>query len=184
MKAVCKKIHEMMIYKGMRGKIAHIFGVVALIFFGLIFAMPLYWMISTALKYETYCFTTPPQWFPNPVKWSNFTEDGSGKIYKKHIDHLDSSGDWYIVVLSDGCLLYCKDSVERREVSVPSYPDDDDDSINGNADSHVCDLVKIGNAEYVYSAGAAQFFWKYLLYLSVQTIYEIIAYQCHRSCPY
>ena len=31
-------------------------------------------MISTALKYETYCFTTPPQWFPNPVKWSNFTE--------------------------------------------------------------------------------------------------------------
>lgn len=74
MKAVCKKIHEMMIYKGMRGKIAHIFGVVALIFFGLIFAMPLYWMISTALKYETYCFTAPPQWFPNPVKWSNFTE--------------------------------------------------------------------------------------------------------------
>ena len=35
MKAVCKKIHEMMIYKGMRGKIAHIFGVIALIFFGL-----------------------------------------------------------------------------------------------------------------------------------------------------
>ena len=64
----------MMIYKGVRGRAAHIFGVIMLVFLGLVFAMPLYWMISTALKYETYCFTTPPQWFPNPIKWSNFTE--------------------------------------------------------------------------------------------------------------
>ena len=74
MKAVYKKIREMMIYKGVRGRAAHIFGVIMLVFLGLVFAMPLYWMISTALKYETYCFTTPPQWFPNPIKWSNFTE--------------------------------------------------------------------------------------------------------------
>ena len=57
MKAVYKKIREMMIYKGVRGRAAHIFGVIMLVFLGLVFAMPLYWMISTALKYETYCFT-------------------------------------------------------------------------------------------------------------------------------
>ena len=49
MKAVYKKIREMMIYKGVRGRAAHIFGVIMLVFLGLVFAMPLYWMISTAL---------------------------------------------------------------------------------------------------------------------------------------
>ena len=37
MKAVYKKIREMMIYKGVRGRAAHIFGVIMLVFLGLVF---------------------------------------------------------------------------------------------------------------------------------------------------
>ena len=36
MKAVYKKIREMMIYKGVRGRAAHIFGVIMLVFLGLV----------------------------------------------------------------------------------------------------------------------------------------------------
>ena len=127
MKAAYKKIHEMMIYKGLRGRIAHVFGV---------------------------------------------------------IDHIDSSGNWYADFLPDGSLFDYKNSMEGRKVFVSDYFDDDDDSVDGNADSYVCNLVKAWNAEYVYSAGIAQFFWKYVLYLSVQTIYEVTADQCDRSCAY
>lgn len=41
--------------------------------------------------------------------------------------------------------------MERREVSVSDHFDDDDDPIDGNADSNVCDMVKAGNAEYIHS---------------------------------
>lgn len=137
MKAVYKKIREMMIYKGVRGRAAHIFGVIMLVFLGLVFAMPLYWMISTALKYETYCFTTPPQWFPNPIKWSNFTEIFGRMDMARYIKNtLITSilpGDRDIDFLSDGCLFDYKDPVERREVSVSDHFDDDDDPIDGNA---------------------------------------------------
>ncbi|MCS7220499.1 MAG: carbohydrate ABC transporter permease [Anaerolineae bacterium] len=36
------------------------------------FALPLYWMISTALKPLDQVYSIPPQWFPNPIMWSNF----------------------------------------------------------------------------------------------------------------
>ena len=113
-----------------------------------------------------------------------FSEDGFSKIYKKYIDHINSSGNWYADFLPDGSLFDYKNSMEGRKVFVSDYFDDDDDSVDGNADSYVCNLVKAWNAEYVYSAGIAQFFWKYVLYLSVQTIYEVTADQCDRSCAY
>lgn len=40
MKAVYKKIREMMIYKGVRGRAAHIFGVIMLVFLGLVGSIP------------------------------------------------------------------------------------------------------------------------------------------------
>lgn len=56
--------------------------------------------------------------------------------------------------------------MERREVSVSDHFDDDDDPIDGNADSNVCDMVKAGNAEYIHSPGIAQFFGStYYIYL-------------------
>ena len=104
--------------------------------------------------------------------------------YKKYIDHIDSSCDRDIDFLSDGCLFDYKDPVERREVSVSDHFDDDDDPIDGNADSNVCDMVKAGNAEYIHSPGIAQFFWKHLLYLFVSAVYEVVADQRNRSRPY
>ena len=69
--------------------------------------------------------------------------------------------------------------MERREVSVSDHFDDDDDPIDGNADSNVCDMVKAGNAEYIHSPGIAQFFWKHLLYLFVSAVYEVVADQLY-----
>ena len=168
MKAVYKKIREMMIYKGVRGRAAHIFGVIMLVFLGLVFAMPLYWMISTALKYETYCFTTPPQWFPNPIKWSNFTEIFGRMDMARYIKNTLITSILPVI----------------GTLSVSDHFDDDDDPIDGNADSNVCDMVKAGNAEYIHSPGIAQFFWKHLLYLFVSAVYEVVADQRNRSRPY
>ncbi|WP_163193381.1 carbohydrate ABC transporter permease [Clostridium thermarum] len=35
---------------------------------------PLFWMISTSLKESQYVFKIPPQWIPNPIVWSKYTE--------------------------------------------------------------------------------------------------------------
>ena len=53
MKAVYKKIREMMIYKGVRGRAAHIFGVIMLVFLGLVFAMPLYWRLIVLQRHRS-----------------------------------------------------------------------------------------------------------------------------------
>lgn len=56
-------------------KILHAVVVYALVLPGaLIFILPLLWMISTALKDPKQIFIYPPEWIPNPVKWSNFWE--------------------------------------------------------------------------------------------------------------
>lgn len=39
---------------------------------GIIFALPLYWMIATSLKVESQIFVFPPVWIPNPLKWQNY----------------------------------------------------------------------------------------------------------------
>ncbi len=39
----------------------------------IIFIIPLFWMLSTALKPSNQIFVYPPQWVPNPVMWSNFS---------------------------------------------------------------------------------------------------------------
>jgi ABC-type glycerol-3-phosphate transport system permease component len=56
-------------------KIIHAVVVYALLLPGaLIFILPLLWMVSTALKDPKQIFVYPPQWIPNPVKFSNFWE--------------------------------------------------------------------------------------------------------------
>jgi multiple sugar transport system permease protein/sn-glycerol 3-phosphate transport system permease protein len=36
--------------------------------------VPFYWMISTSLKVPGNLYLYPPQWIPNPIRWSNFRE--------------------------------------------------------------------------------------------------------------
>lgn len=43
-----------------------------LIFMALLFLLPFYWMLNTALKPAQQVFTLPPTWYPDPIQWSNF----------------------------------------------------------------------------------------------------------------
>ncbi|HEY8744974.1 MAG TPA: carbohydrate ABC transporter permease [Chloroflexota bacterium] len=46
-----------------------------ILLFGLVFMLaPLIWMISTSLKDPAYVFNLPPQWLPQPVRWSNYAQ--------------------------------------------------------------------------------------------------------------
>lgn len=43
-----------------------------LIGIGLLFALPFYWLVSTAVKPDAQIFKMPPVWFPHPVVWANY----------------------------------------------------------------------------------------------------------------
>lgn len=45
-----------------------------LIGFGLVFILPLIWMISTSLKPDEELLLWPPRWIPSRIMWSNYTE--------------------------------------------------------------------------------------------------------------
>lgn len=45
-----------------------------LIVMALLFLLPFYWMINTALKTPQQVFTLPPTWIPQPVQLSNFSK--------------------------------------------------------------------------------------------------------------
>ena len=49
---------------------AHLF----LISLSVAFLIPLFWMVSTALKSRAQTWLFPPQWIPDPIVWSNFPE--------------------------------------------------------------------------------------------------------------
>ncbi len=53
-------------------RIGRLFGILFLVFFALVFAMPLYWMVRTALMDDGSVFAIPVKWLPDPVKWDNF----------------------------------------------------------------------------------------------------------------
>lgn len=40
----------------------------------LLFLLPFYWMVNTALKPVEQVFSLPPTWYPQPVRWANFVE--------------------------------------------------------------------------------------------------------------
>lgn len=42
--------------------------------FGALMTAPLVWLLSSSLKAEGQIFVVPPEWIPNPVKWSNYTD--------------------------------------------------------------------------------------------------------------
>ena len=51
-----------------------VLGYATLIAVALILVLPLYWMLSTALKDEMQTFAIPPTWTPNPIQWQNFSQ--------------------------------------------------------------------------------------------------------------
>lgn len=55
-------------------RIGRLFGIIFLVFFAFVFAMPLYWMIRTALMDDGSVFAIPVKWLPDPVKWGNFVK--------------------------------------------------------------------------------------------------------------
>lgn len=51
-----------------------IFGYLLLLVVAAAFILPLYWMLSTALKGADQMFEIPPTWIPNPIEWNNFPQ--------------------------------------------------------------------------------------------------------------
>src|SRR5690349_10629158 len=41
---------------------------------GLLYALPLLWMISTSLKDDAQTYHVPPIWIPNPMRFANYAE--------------------------------------------------------------------------------------------------------------
>jgi multiple sugar transport system permease protein len=60
--------------KVVRRGIAQAMTYAALIVLGLIFALPLFWMVSTALQENQQVMVFPPEWIPDPVVWRNFPD--------------------------------------------------------------------------------------------------------------
>ena len=54
-------------------RVEKILGYATLFAVAIIIVLPLYWMISTALKTEQQTFAIPPAFAPNPIAWDNFT---------------------------------------------------------------------------------------------------------------
>jgi multiple sugar transport system permease protein len=52
--------------------IEKVLGYATLIAVALVLVLPLYWMLSTALKGPEQTFALPPEWIPNPIAWENF----------------------------------------------------------------------------------------------------------------
>jgi multiple sugar transport system permease protein len=44
----------------------------ALVFFAVVFSLPLYWMVSNALKPNAEMFVLPPRWVPSQLLWDRF----------------------------------------------------------------------------------------------------------------
>lgn len=48
--------------------------VILLLFFGVVFAAPFVWLVSTSFKTPENVFKFPPQWIPVPFEWQNYLE--------------------------------------------------------------------------------------------------------------
>ena len=58
--------------KSSRGLIGKIIAYTLLIIGSILIMIPVFWMVSSALKPNNQIFLFPPQWIPNPIQWDNF----------------------------------------------------------------------------------------------------------------
>lgn len=49
------------------------------------FAMPFYWMVSSAVKDDNQVFTVPPIWLPNPAHWNNYWDAWNTKDFNRYM---------------------------------------------------------------------------------------------------
>lgn len=63
--------------KRFQKQLNHLILYIVLTCVGLIFILPLFWMLSTGLKTQDQLFRIPITWIPNPVAWDNFIESWS-----------------------------------------------------------------------------------------------------------
>jgi ABC-type glycerol-3-phosphate transport system permease component len=54
-------LHQLMVYS-------------LLLTLAILFLVPFYWMVNTALKPIDQVFNLPPTWYPNPIRWANFVD--------------------------------------------------------------------------------------------------------------
>jgi multiple sugar transport system permease protein len=47
---------------------------IVLILVSILFIFPFYWMLITSLKENTQVFTYPIEWWPDPIRWENYSE--------------------------------------------------------------------------------------------------------------
>jgi multiple sugar transport system permease protein len=57
----------------------------AVIILAATFILPLYWMVTSALKNDAQVYTVPPIWIPRPAHWSNFWEGWSLYDYNRYL---------------------------------------------------------------------------------------------------
>jgi len=57
-----------------RGLLHMAFVYTALVVLALVFLLPFYWMLNTSLKESTRVFQLPPDWYPDPIRFSNYIE--------------------------------------------------------------------------------------------------------------
>lgn len=55
-----------------RHLVGEIISHLVLVFFALVFSLPLYWMISNAIKPSNEMFVVPPRWWPTRMLWERF----------------------------------------------------------------------------------------------------------------
>jgi ABC-type glycerol-3-phosphate transport system permease component len=67
-----KQPHQMRLTLRQVEIIEKVLGYATLIAVAIILVLPLYWMLSTALKTPAQTFALPPEWIPNPIQWQNF----------------------------------------------------------------------------------------------------------------
>lgn len=47
-------------------------------------AMPMYWLVVSALKPSDEIFTATPQWLPRQIEWGNFAEAWQGAAFGRY----------------------------------------------------------------------------------------------------
>jgi multiple sugar transport system permease protein len=64
--------------------------------------IPFFWMVTTSLKHQTKVFLFPPQWFPEPIVWSNYAE-----VFQRQPFHLYFFNSLYIgIIVTIGTCLF------------------------------------------------------------------------------
>jgi multiple sugar transport system permease protein len=69
------------------GRLRRIVAYVLLTGGGVVMVLPFAWLLSSALKGPENIFVVPPEWIPEPLRWSNFTEVLSALPFLQYLEN-------------------------------------------------------------------------------------------------